>query len=155
MFSIIRSVSVHTKPTGSLIFTASHNVAGNIPPVIGNVKSHQSSYSSGSPTSMDKIKHTQELLKKDRDVMSRSFEDEYTTRSDEEGFGGCFSGNNSLSGREQEKLVYANSPGLAQPLLRSSKVCKDHPPPLLTTHPPPPSSTIVLRRRPYTTTNLF
>ncbi|KAD3640766.1 hypothetical protein E3N88_29989 [Mikania micrantha] len=109
MFSIIRSVSVHTKPTGSLIFTASHNVAGNIPPVIGNVKSHQSSYSSGSPTSMDKIKHTQEPTEKG-DVMSRSFEDEYTTRSDEEGFGGCFSGNNSLSGREQEKLVYANSP---------------------------------------------
>ncbi|KAK9075674.1 hypothetical protein SSX86_004002 [Deinandra increscens subsp. villosa] len=45
--------------------------------------------------------------------MSHSFEDHYTTRSDEEGFGGSFTGNESLSGREQEKLVHANAPAMA------------------------------------------
>lgn len=43
--------------------------------------------------------------------MLNSFGDGYSTRSDEEGFGGTFSGNQSLSGREQEKIVNANAPG--------------------------------------------
>ncbi|KAK1439138.1 hypothetical protein QVD17_04953 [Tagetes erecta] len=109
MFSIFRSVSVQAKPTGSLIFAASQNVFGKLSIDTRSGRSHQFSINSGSPTSMDKIQHSQEPNQKG-DVMSHSFEDSYTTRSDEEGFGGSFSGNESLSSKEQDKLVHANSP---------------------------------------------
>ncbi|KAI3712901.1 hypothetical protein L1987_71470 [Smallanthus sonchifolius] len=108
MYSVIRSVSVHTKPTGSMIFTVLQNhVAGKVSPIItGNVRSRQASVGAGSPTSMDKIQHTQETTQKG-DVTSHTLEEGYTTRSDEEGFGGSFTGNNSLSATEQDKLSMA------------------------------------------------
>ncbi|KAJ0646702.1 hypothetical protein HanOQP8_Chr16g0638111 [Helianthus annuus] len=111
MFNVIKSVSVQTKPTVSFIFTASKNATGKVYPTIGSMGSRRTSASTGSPTSMDKIQHTQEPTQKDRDVITNSLEDGYSTRSDEEGFGGSFTGNDSLSSREQDKIVHANSPG--------------------------------------------
>uniref|UniRef100_A0A251S504 Uncharacterized protein n=1 Tax=Helianthus annuus TaxID=4232 RepID=A0A251S504_HELAN len=110
MFNVIKSVSVQTKPTVSFIFTASKNATGKVYPTIGSMGSRRTSASTGSPTSMDKIQHTQEPTQKDRDVITNSLEDGYSTRSDEEGFGGSFTGNDSLSSREQDKIVHANSP---------------------------------------------
>lgn len=45
-----------------------------------------------------------------RDAMSHSFGEGYATRSDEEGFGGVFSGNQSLPKTEQDQLIHENHP---------------------------------------------
>lgn len=46
-----------------------------------------------------------------RDVMSHSFGDGYATRSDEEGFGGVYSDNQSLPNKiEQDQLIHENNP---------------------------------------------
>ncbi|KVI02829.1 hypothetical protein Ccrd_018869 [Cynara cardunculus var. scolymus] len=131
MFTTIRSVSVQAKPVaGSWIFTVSENFAGKVSPTIGNVRSHQASASPGSgpaitnqtkPTNMEKIQHSQEPTTKGRDVMSHTFGDAYSTRSDEQGFGGAFTGNESLSSTEQDKIVNANAPDeeVPQSLLKS------------------------------------
>ncbi|TQD70936.1 hypothetical protein C1H46_043519 [Malus baccata] len=44
------------------------------------------------------------------DVMSQSFGEGYATRSDEEGFGGVFSDNQTLPKTEQDQLIHANHP---------------------------------------------
>ncbi|KAI4327589.1 hypothetical protein L6164_020029 [Bauhinia variegata] len=44
------------------------------------------------------------------DVMSHSFGEGYATRSDEEGFGGIYSGNQSLPKTETDKLIHENHP---------------------------------------------
>ncbi|MFS8033819.1 hypothetical protein Hanom_Chr17g01574081 [Helianthus anomalus] len=64
MFNVIKSVSVQTKPTVSFIFTASKNATGKVYPTIGSMGSRLTSASTGSPTSMDKIQHTQEPTQK-------------------------------------------------------------------------------------------
>ncbi|GFY80387.1 hypothetical protein Acr_01g0001960 [Actinidia rufa] len=49
-----------------------------------------------------------------RDVMSDSFGEGYATRSDEEGFGGTYSGNDSFAKQEQldkTKIIHDNHPG--------------------------------------------
>lgn len=46
-----------------------------------------------------------------RDVMSHSFGEGYATRSDEEGFGGVYGGNQSLSHDDEDKIVHGNCPG--------------------------------------------
>lgn len=46
-----------------------------------------------------------------RDVMSHSFGEGYATRSDEEGFGGVYGGNQSLSHEDEDKIVHGNCPG--------------------------------------------
>ncbi|KAJ9564327.1 hypothetical protein OSB04_000293 [Centaurea solstitialis] len=121
MFTTIKSVSIQAKPLRSYIFIVSQNLAGRISPIIGNVRSHQASAGAGSgptitnqakPTNTEKIQHSQEPTTKGRDVMSHTFGDEYSTRSDEQGFGGAFSGNESLSRTEQDKIVNANAPGM-------------------------------------------
>ncbi|KAJ0869004.1 hypothetical protein HanRHA438_Chr11g0484381 [Helianthus annuus] len=45
-----------------------------------------------------------------RDVMSHSYGEGYATRSDEEGFGGTYGGNQSLSHEDEDKIVHGNSP---------------------------------------------
>ncbi|KAI3665473.1 hypothetical protein L6452_44100 [Arctium lappa] len=121
MFTTIRLVSVQAKPVTSRIFTISENFVGNVYPILGNVRSHQASASAGSgtaitnqpkPTNMEKIQHSQEPTTKG-DVMSHTLGDGYSTRSDEQGFGGAFSGNQSLSSTEQDKIVNANAPGMS------------------------------------------
>ncbi|CAH1413567.1 unnamed protein product [Lactuca virosa] len=103
MFNTIRSVSVHTK-----------QAVGKVSTIIGSVRrsgSGPSINNQTTPINAEKIQHSQEPTQKGRDhVMSNSFGDGYSTRSDEESFGGTFSGNQSLSGREQEKIVNANAP---------------------------------------------
>lgn len=43
--------------------------------------------------------------------MSHSFGEGYATRSDEEGFGGIYGGNQSLSHDDEDKDVHGNHPG--------------------------------------------
>ncbi|XP_054775896.1 uncharacterized protein LOC129284433 [Prosopis cineraria] len=44
------------------------------------------------------------------DVMSHSFGEGYATRSDEEGFGGIYGGNESASKIEADKFIHENHP---------------------------------------------
>lgn len=44
--------------------------------------------------------------------MSHSFGEGYATRSDEEGFGGIYGGNQSLPKTETDKFIHENHPGL-------------------------------------------
>lgn len=43
--------------------------------------------------------------------MTQSFGEGYSTRSDEEGFGGIYSGNQSLNNIQADKEIHANHPG--------------------------------------------
>ncbi|KAL6993591.1 hypothetical protein U1Q18_011704 [Sarracenia purpurea var. burkii] len=43
-------------------------------------------------------------------VMSHSFGEGYATRSDEEGFGGIYGGNDPISSEELEKTIHENHP---------------------------------------------
>lgn len=49
-----------------------------------------------------------------RDVTSHSFGEGYATRSDEEGFGGIYGGNDPLSSQEKtpSKIIHESHPGL-------------------------------------------
>ncbi|KAE7999920.1 hypothetical protein FH972_004303 [Carpinus fangiana] len=47
---------------------------------------------------------------KNGDVMSHSFGEGYATRSDEEGFGGIYGGNQSIPNPEQDEHVHENHP---------------------------------------------
>jgi len=44
--------------------------------------------------------------------MSHSFGEGYATRSDEEGFGGIYGGNQSMPKTETDKFIHENHPGL-------------------------------------------
>ncbi|KAK7406690.1 hypothetical protein VNO78_08320 [Psophocarpus tetragonolobus] len=48
--------------------------------------------------------------KKQGDVMSHSFGEGYATRSDEEGFGGIYGGNESIPKTDTDKLIHENHP---------------------------------------------
>ena len=48
--------------------------------------------------------------------MSHSFGEGYATRSDEEGFGGTYGGNDEAASKiEADKFIHENHPGLAFP----------------------------------------
>lgn len=76
------------------------------------IRCHQVPAGSAGKT-IDKMESSQEAKKTTEkgDVMSNSFGEGYSTRSDEEGFGGIYSGNQSLPGGEQDKIVHGTSPG--------------------------------------------
>ncbi|CAB4287657.1 unnamed protein product [Prunus armeniaca] len=58
---------------------------------------------------MDKTQNPNQ--QKTGDAMSHSFGEGYATRSDEEGFGGVFSGNQSLpKTQQQDQLIHENHP---------------------------------------------
>ncbi|KAJ9147085.1 hypothetical protein P3X46_029287 [Hevea brasiliensis] len=61
----------------------------------------------GNPHNMDK---TQNQDEKTGDVMSHSFGEGYSTRSDEEGFGGIYGGNQSVNNVEMDKKIHENHP---------------------------------------------
>ncbi|XP_028788425.1 uncharacterized protein LOC114744426 [Neltuma alba] len=66
---------------------------------------------SGQPDSgckMDKPPHNPD--EKHGDVMSHSFGEGYATRSDEEGFGGIYGGNESDSKIETDEFIHENHP---------------------------------------------
>lgn len=46
-----------------------------------------------------------------RDVMSHSFGEGYSTRSDEEGFGGIYGGNQSNPKSPNDPVIHENHPG--------------------------------------------
>nr|XP_048334394.1 uncharacterized protein LOC107424585 isoform X1 [Ziziphus jujuba var. spinosa] len=63
----------------------------------------------GIAPNMDKEKKPNE---KTGDVMSHSFGEGYATRSDEEGFGGVYGGNQSIPKTEEDQLIHENHPDL-------------------------------------------
>ncbi|KAK4788728.1 hypothetical protein SAY86_020047 [Trapa natans] len=68
----------------------------------------QTSIISGAPESnMDQHK-SQNPSEKSGNVMSQSFGEGYSTRSDEEGFGGIYSGDQSLNNIKADKEIHAN-----------------------------------------------
>ncbi|KAK6258356.1 hypothetical protein SCA6_012830 [Theobroma cacao] len=68
-----------------------------------------SSKGSGNPQTMDETEKNPN--EKTGDVMSHSFGEGYATRSDEEGFGGTYGGNQSNSKIEMDKEIHENHPG--------------------------------------------
>ncbi|KAI7739389.1 hypothetical protein M8C21_010732 [Ambrosia artemisiifolia] len=109
MFSIIRSLPIETKPAISNLLASSNNFAEKATPVIRSVKFEQASAGNQEPDNMDKKEEAKEVEKKG-DVMSHSFGVAYATRSDDEGFGGTYGGNQSLSHDDEDKIVHGNSP---------------------------------------------
>lgn len=59
---------------------------------------------------MDKDQKPSEETNKHGDVMSHSFGEGYATRCDEEGFGGIYAANQSLSKTETDKFIHENHP---------------------------------------------
>lgn len=57
--------------------------------------------------------------------MSHSFGEGYSTRSDEEGFGGIYGGNESTSKIKTDKYIHEDHPGLLRylhPFLKNKKL---------------------------------
>ncbi|KAJ0507538.1 hypothetical protein HanIR_Chr11g0507291 [Helianthus annuus] len=110
MFSAIKSLPIQTKlPAVSTFFGSSNSFAGKASPVIRSVRFKQASAGHEEPDNMDKKEETKEVEKRG-DVMSHSFGEGYSTRSDEEGFGGTYGGKQSLSREDEDKVVHGNSP---------------------------------------------
>ncbi|KAE8680637.1 MIP18 family protein [Hibiscus syriacus] len=66
------------------------------------------SCSSKQPGNMDR--KDENPIEKPGDVMSDSFGEGYATRSDEEGFGGTYGGNDSLSDKRTGNEIHSNHP---------------------------------------------
>ncbi|KAI3500071.1 hypothetical protein L2E82_18452 [Cichorium intybus] len=109
MFTAIKTFPIQTKPAVSTLFTTSNNFAGKATPVIRTVRFQQASAGTEEPDNMEKKEEAEEVQKKG-DVMSHSFGEGYATRSDEEGFGGVYGGNQSLSHDDEDKVVHGNHP---------------------------------------------
>ncbi|KAK9054231.1 hypothetical protein SSX86_025309 [Deinandra increscens subsp. villosa] len=114
MFTAIKSsLPIQTKPAVSTLFASSNNFAGKATPVFRTVRFQQASAGNDEdPDNMEKKQEEagHEEAEKKGDVMSHSFGEGYATRSDEEGFGGIYGGNQSLSHDDEEKIVHGNSP---------------------------------------------
>ncbi|XP_024978740.1 uncharacterized protein LOC112515976 isoform X2 [Cynara cardunculus var. scolymus] len=111
MFSAIKSLSIQKKPPVSTLLATSNTFAGKATPVIGTVRFQRASAGSEEPDNMEKNQQAKEPEKRG-DVMSHSFGEGYATRSDEEGFGGIYGRNQSLSHEDEEKVVHGNSPDM-------------------------------------------
>ncbi|XP_076938040.1 uncharacterized protein LOC143606009 [Bidens hawaiensis] len=109
MFSAIKSLPTQTKSAVSTLFASSNNFAGKAYPITRTVRFQQASAGNEEPDNMEKKEEAKEVEKKG-DVMSHSFGEGYATRSDEEGFGGIYGGNQSLSHEDEDKIVHGNSP---------------------------------------------
>ncbi|KAF8406430.1 hypothetical protein HHK36_008517 [Tetracentron sinense] len=70
--------------------------------IIG-VRFRQAKTVSMKPENQDNMEKTQNQNEKTGDVMSHSYGEGYSTRSDEEGFGGNYSGNQSLPKPDEDK----------------------------------------------------
>ncbi|KAI3777291.1 hypothetical protein L1987_47090 [Smallanthus sonchifolius] len=109
MFSAIKSLPIQTKPAVSTLFASSNNFAGKASPVIRTVRFQQASAGNKEPDNMEKKQEAKKVEEKG-DVMSHSFGEGYATRSDEEGFGGIYGRNQSLSRDDEDKIVHGNCP---------------------------------------------
>ncbi|KAF5736038.1 hypothetical protein HS088_TW14G00171 [Tripterygium wilfordii] len=65
---------------------------------------------SAAPDSEHSMDKTNDPTDKTGDVMSHSFGEGYATRSDEEGFGGIYVGNQSSSKADLDKEIHENHP---------------------------------------------
>ncbi|XP_076895623.1 uncharacterized protein LOC143548302 [Bidens hawaiensis] len=111
MFNATKSLPTQTKPAVSTLFSSSNNFAGKAYPITRTVRFQQASAGNEEPDTdnMEKKEEAKEVEKKG-DVMSHSFGEGYATRSDEEGFGGIYGGNQSLSHEDEDKIVHGNCP---------------------------------------------
>ncbi|XP_071712104.1 uncharacterized protein [Rutidosis leptorrhynchoides] len=111
MFSALKSLPIQTKPAATVFSSTANKFTG---PIIGTVRFQQASAGKGEADhSMEKDKKKNEeaqKVHKKGDVMSDSFGEGYATRSDEEGFGGIYGRNQSLSHDDEDKIVHGNSP---------------------------------------------
>ncbi|XP_048230358.1 uncharacterized protein LOC8273421 isoform X2 [Ricinus communis] len=65
---------------------------------------------SSNPDNKHDMEKAQNPNEKTGDVMSHSFGEGYATRSDEEGFGGIYGGNQSVVKEETDKEIHENHP---------------------------------------------
>ncbi|POO02540.1 late embryogenesis abundant protein [Trema orientale] len=105
MITTLRSVRTHTPCITSPPLPPNF---GRKAPVVGLRKATNST--SGEPHSnMDKGKE-ENPNEKTGDVMSHSFGEGYATRSDEEGFGGIYGGNQSIPKAPDDPVIHENHP---------------------------------------------
>nr|XP_043614736.1 uncharacterized protein LOC122586811 [Erigeron canadensis] len=121
MFGAIKSFPnyIQTKPVAvsKTLLATSNTLVPKLasPVVVGRVRFQQASATGNSQQETDhnmdkKQDPAAKEVEKKGDVMSHSFGEGYATRSDEEGFGGIYGGNQSLSNEDEDKIVNANSP---------------------------------------------
>ncbi|KAL3813210.1 hypothetical protein ACJIZ3_014478 [Penstemon smallii] len=102
MFNAFRSVRTNTP----LCFSPSlpNQITGKIP---AGVRFAKTVSGSNQPDLSNKMDQNQESVSKTGDMSS--FGEGYATRSDEEGFGGIYGGNQSLSKEDEDKIVHGNA----------------------------------------------
>ncbi|XP_050230250.1 uncharacterized protein LOC126679296 [Mercurialis annua] len=106
MNQAIRSIKTHSPST--LIFSSFPNPLGQRTSVVSFRKVNNTFCSA--PDSQHSMDKTQTPNEKTGDVMSHSFGEGYATRSDEEGFGGIYGGNQSVTEDENDKKIHENHP---------------------------------------------
>ncbi|XP_059456071.1 uncharacterized protein LOC132186230 [Corylus avellana] len=104
-YAIIRSTRIHppTLFSAPLPYNAGRKACG-----IGFRKG--ATMASQQPDNKHKTDKAHNPNEKTGDVMSHSFGEGYSTRSDEEGFGGIYGGNQSIPKPEQDGHVHENHP---------------------------------------------
>ncbi|CAA3001368.1 Hypothetical predicted protein [Olea europaea subsp. europaea] len=70
------------------------------------------------PQSTEKMDQSQESKNSKRETIA-SFGEGYATRFDEEGFGGIYGGNQTISKEDEEKIVHGNALGTFSFFLQS------------------------------------
>ncbi|CAN6698580.1 unnamed protein product [Malus baccata var. baccata] len=78
--------------------------------IASGVVLRQATTTSSDPNSKHNMNKAECPDQKTGDVMSQSFGEGYATRSDEEGFGGVFSDNQTFPKTEQDQLIHENHP---------------------------------------------
>ncbi|XP_022854340.1 uncharacterized protein LOC111375703 isoform X1 [Olea europaea var. sylvestris] len=105
MYNAVRSIRI-LPPTAAVF---SSKLPNNISRIICGVRFAQAMSGPNQPQSTEKIDQSQES-KNQRGETIASFGEGYATRSDEEGFGGIYGGNQSISKEDDEKFVHGNAP---------------------------------------------
>ncbi|CAA2974779.1 Hypothetical predicted protein [Olea europaea subsp. europaea] len=110
MDNAVRSVRI-LPPTAAIF---SSKLPKNISRRICEGRFAQAMSGRNQPQSTKKIDQSQES-KNQRGIKETiaSFGEGYATRSDDEGFGGIYGGNQSISKKDEEKIVHGNAPGLS------------------------------------------
>ncbi|KAL3813209.1 hypothetical protein ACJIZ3_014477 [Penstemon smallii] len=105
MLNVVRSV--RAKTPSSFSSSLPNQITGKTPTGVRFAQSV--SAGSNQPDSSNKMDQKQESVSQSGD-MSSSFGEAYATRSDDEGFGGIYGGNQNLSKEDEHKIVHGNAP---------------------------------------------
>ncbi|XP_043806621.1 uncharacterized protein LOC110627506 isoform X2 [Manihot esculenta] len=107
MNHVVRSVS-HHRPSAVFLSSKSNRLGRRTTASVISFRQATTTVSSTpeNPHNMDKTQNPDEKTEWG-DVMSHSFGEGYATRSDEEGFGGIYGGNQS----ERKEKIHENHPG--------------------------------------------